>query len=437
MKTQSLLKKFNAALLWNGIFYTLYKVASIFFTFSLFQYASQETFSVWASTNSLIFIIILLLDCGFRKSIPRYSATFMNNRSSYKKFIQTIIIFECLLLVVCGFPLLLFVTSFFMNQTTFTLLKPYIITVFFVEGFIALLRLLFHAHFWQKEFNMLHTFTFLIETFYNLYILFMIPQTTSFVATFLANKIVSCCVVITGSFIMLPYLYKSIPLNISKKVEAQKEPFNYIKTFNAFIKHSFFMWASTLIKSVTERNFLFPYITFTIGLPIANHFKVIHDAGLFFQRMALKTIGVSDTALLAHAQESSQLQIMFYDLIKKIFYICVPLLVVGIITAHQSTLIYQNYTTYSLFLIVIIGYLIEIILSPFERFLETKKEYKKLWTSYLPYLIGISFLFLYNWLYSPLSLIGFILFIHLFRLIGSFLMALQVKVIIINLLHKD
>lgn len=431
MNTQQLFSKFSSALLWNGLFYTIYKLFSIFLTFTLFQNLNPQDFSVWASTNSLIFITILFLDCGFRKSIPRFSTIFSKNQQAHKKFISTLIFFELSLLLFVGLPIIKLVVSFFMNAQTFTLLTPYIMILFVAEGLVALFRLVFHAHFWQKEFNTLHTLVFLIETVCNLYLLFSTSFQANSIPTLLTNKIIACSVVIIGSFLMLPSLYGTRSSRYAKNNAFENNLFDYAQTFKQFIKHSAIMWGSTLIKAVTERNILFPYFTITLGAPVANLFKIVHDSGLFFQRIALKTIGISDTALLAHAQENktekTQFNLAFKELIKKVFYVCVPLFIIGIITAHYNITLNQNYTTYSLFLIVTIGYLVEIILSPFERVLETQKEYKKLWFSYTPYLIGITFLFFYNWLCAPLSLIVIMLIIHLLRLIGSLLMVFFVQ----------
>lgn len=420
MNTKKLFHQFSSALLWNGFFYTIYKVISVSLTCALFKHISTTEFSVWAHTQSLIFIVILFLDCGFRKSIPRFSPVFAQNKNAHKKFISSLLLLEMILLFFIGIPMIQALSSFFIPPFYYSFLKSYLITLFIGEGIISLFRLLYHAHFWQKPFNMLHTGVFLIETLCNFYVLFHRSSQTEIISLLLMNKIIACGIVIFGSFSLLPYLYKN-----SDFTSQNTGHFLYKKTFLQFLKHSGFMWASTLIKSVTERNILFPYFTYALGTPVANTFKIAHDGALLFQRIALKTIGISDTALLAHTHvqkgTKSDFYLAFSELLKKVIVVCIPLLIIGIITAHYNALLNQNYTTYTLFLIVTIGYLCEIILSPFERVLETKQKYTLLWISYMPYIVGIIGLLYYN-SFFPLSLVVSISFIHGLRLLSACLM---------------
>lgn len=421
MNSKSLFRQFSSALVWNGFFYTIYKVLSVSLTFSLFSILSTDQFSTWATSQSLIFIIILLLDCGLKKSIPRYTTLFAQNKQAHKRFICSLLVFEFLLLLLIGIPLLLRCAPFFISQKYLFILKPYFILLFISEGIIALFRLVFHAHFWQKQFNMLHTSMFFIETLWNFYYLYSVSHDPQNITFLLTNKIGASFFVILGSFIMLPFLYKK---RVFTENNSLNNSFNYKKIVPQFIKHSAFMWASSLIKSVTERNILFPYITYALGAPVANLFKLSHDGALFFQRMALKTIGISDTALLAYAQEnkqnSGQFKKAFYELFKKMLYLCFPLFLIGIFSVQFNTLIYENYTTYWLFIILTISYLAEVALSPFERVLETKKNYTLLWISYTPYIIGV-ILCAYLQLFYNASLLLSITVIQSLRLISTFL----------------
>ena len=78
------------------------------------------------------------------------------------------------------------------------------------------------------------------------------------------------------------------------------------KIKNAFIKHSLIMWANNNLKSLSERNFLVPFFTHIFGPGPANLFKVANDGALLFYRIAIKTIGTTDTSLLAHIETSQQ-----------------------------------------------------------------------------------------------------------------------------------
>lgn len=282
MKTQTLLGKFSRGLVWNGLFYTVYKILSVGLSFALYHHLQPEEFSAWAMVHSLVFILLLWLDCGFRKSIPRYCPAFAKNKKTHRAFIQGLIIFQSILLITLGIPLLGY------GLTWLTYLAPltwYAFGIFFIEGMVALLRLVYHAHFWQKEFNLVHTACVTFEMMVNFYAIHQGLAGLGLIQFLLMTKIISGATVIGASFFMLHKLYKD-------KSYPGTQTINMPATTRKFIMHSGVMWAGAVVKSFSERNVLFPYLTIIIGSSSANLFKVVHDAALFFKEPHLKQLAL-------------------------------------------------------------------------------------------------------------------------------------------------
>ena len=417
MNSMILLNKFSRGMVWNGIFYTIYKTLFLALSFTLYYKLSTDNFSTWGMINSSIFILLLWLNCGFKKSIPRYCPAFSKDKTVHKLFVKGLILFQSILLTFIGLPLLGWGISKFPHFISF---KWYAFGIFVAEGMVTLLRLIYHAHFWQKQFNLLQTCCLLVEMMSNFYFIFYATSEIVLIQFIFITKIISGIFITGISIIILPSLYRDKFYPGSQKI-------NIKKTIIDFVIHSFMMWATSFVKSLSERNILFPYLTLVLGPAIANLFKVAQDGALFFQRIALKTIGVTDTSLLSHIEEENKstkiFKHAFLDLFKKVFLLCLPLLILTIIVVCYPIYFSLNHEIISLFALFSIGYLLEIVLSPFERVLETKREYKWLWLAYTPYLIYMimSFTFI---AVQRFSLVKFVALLQIFRFSGSFLMTI-------------
>lgn len=122
-------------------------------------------YATWANINALVFLAILWLDLGLRKSIPRFCPEFARNRTTHTYFIRFIITTQCILLMTAT-PLFIVAAehSAYALSLDNNLMLFYAATLLFLsEGFIALLRTLYHAHFWNKEFNSLTIIMLIIE----------------------------------------------------------------------------------------------------------------------------------------------------------------------------------------------------------------------------------------------------------------------------------
>ena len=161
------------------------------------------------------------------------------------------------------------------------------------------------------------------------------------------------------------------------------------------------------------------------GPVVGSTLKLSQDSALFFQRIAIKTIGSADTSLLSYTtsneSENKQSFIDAYNVLINTTAKLISMLVVIILISMTI-----NYTTTStemfiLFSIFTIGYMVEILLAPYERILEVKQEYKKLWLAYTPYIIGIIGVAIYLYFYK-LPITTIICIIHILRLTSSLIM---------------
>ncbi len=415
MNSNHLIAAFNQAINWNAFLYIIYKILSTGLSFVLFYHLSVQDFSAWANINSITFLLLLWLDFGLRKSIPRYAPVFSKNSHAIKKFTLYIISFQISLLV-AAVPLFLYLAS---KLTSHLNLTDYIFycylgsAVFLTEGLISVIRLIYHAHFWQKQFNSLASVVLITQMFTNMFL----------IATLTKEKILTSIMtthIIAGSIINLIALVWLTKLYRTHIKESETIDFN--KTLKAFVQHSGLMWINNNIKSLSERNTLMPFFTYPVGPELANIFKLANDASLLFYRIVLKTIGSSDTALLTYAQISDQkerlMPVAFKKLATTIAALCLPLLgILGIVFIKRN-IFFNNQFVFQAFFIMVLGYLLELVLSPYERVLEVRRRYALLILSYVPYIVVMFSIFLFN-APAQLGLLKVIILIQGVRLVSS------------------
>ncbi len=412
MNKNILFSKFSNALQWNSFLYVTYKIFYVALSFALYKTLSPELFSAWATINSIVFLILLWLDCGFRKSIPRYCPEFAQHQQTHKQFIALVLTLQSIVLLI-GLPIIWYVFSHFVTQKTFI---SYALTLFAIGGVSELFKTIYHAHFWQKQFNLLQAVCMLTEMICNFWYLAHPHSSTQIVTFLLTTKIASNGGVLIGSIALLPNLLETI--TYSKKIAPSLRSLT-----KAFLEHSFMMWSATCIKSLSERNFLFPFLTNAFGAIPANLFKVVHDGALFFQRIAIRILGSSDTALLSYALVLNNTQTVyekaFIRLFKTVIALIIPLtfLTIGVFFVKTQVLTQEMLV---LFFIVALGYMFEVLLSPYERVLEVKRRYRLLWLSYAPYILGLGCLIAWP---QAVSLLQWVVMVQALRLLSATLMA--------------
>lgn len=416
MNNDQLISQFNSAINWNAALYLIHKVLYVSTSLLLFNRLSTIDYSAWANINSTIFLSLLWLDCGLSKTLPRFSPEFLNSIDSIRRFITMVALFQICILLISS-PLLLKLL-----QATATALHQdnsiclYGIALFFTQGIIAVIRLLFHSLFFHKQFNLIAITATVVEMFITILSLTSISTSTKLLSTILFNKIIVDSVLLTVGIVLLHKLFSNYLPSQARTAEKS--------TLHQLIKHSTMMWMSNNAKSLSDRNFLIPFITNALGAETANIFKVANDIALLFYRFILKTIGTADTSLLAFTQlyNKNDMEFALKKLTTKVAALCLPLFgAIGIMFFCRS-LFFKNQFVFHLFIIMVTFYLIEALLLPFERFLEVKREYKYLAIGYIPYSIGLCIL-LNKTTITLIGLIPFIVGIQCVRLLSISLIA--------------
>lgn len=424
---QHLYKQFSSSLTWNALLYALYKASTTILSLVLFMRLSAYDYATWANINALVFLSILWLDFGLRKSIPRFCPEFARNRHTHRSFVRSILILQCLILIIAA-PFFIYSTHISAHSLSLerNLVFFYLATALFIsEGFISVLRTLYHAHFWNKQFNTVSIGLLVIEMIGNGVVVSMYTRSNYVLWYVLSIKIATSIMTSIVCVCMLPRLYASQQYD-----ERFGDNVDTKKLTKSFVKHSGIMWFNTNIKSLSERNFLVPFITYFLGHIPANIFKVANDGALLLYRMVIKTIGSNDTALLAHVHVEHQsspeaMDNAFTKLTTKIAALCFPLLAILAIAGIHSMHIIKNKSVFLIFFISTIGYLIETILSPYERILEVHAHYKYLIYAYIPYIIMMIILYSFN-IITFIGLVTMILVIQVVRLVSSVLMVYYV-----------
>jgi len=410
--------KFNQGINWNAFSYVTYKLLSTALSFMLYRRLTEHDYATWANLNSIIYLVLLWLDCGLRKSIPRFAPEFAKNSRTLTKFIMSLIILQ--LIVIVAFTPVFYIyapivaSSLKINSTEiFSKLGP---ALFITEGIIATMRLIFHSFFWNKSFNLISSALLTTEVVVSTGVILSQWQSAEVLEAVMLTKIATSALIILAS---IPILYSCLKTQSANK----NELINTSLLSKAFLRHSGIMWMNNNIKSLSERNFMMPFLTYTLGASSANLFKIANEGALLLHRSVVKTIGVTDTSLLAHVEASTEREslfpIAFQKLSSKIATLCLPLL--GILAMLYLVLLpfhLQDNFVFQAFLIIIFGYLIESLLSPYERVLEVKQQYKALLCAYIPYLI-ILFAVFSTPLISYIGLLGSLMIIHGVRLVSS------------------
>jgi len=284
--------------------------------------------------------------------------------------------------------------------------------LFITEGIVAILRLVYHSYFLHKQFNLSAIIMMIIEMIINITLIYTINQSSMLLTVILINKIFSNIIIGLINSIMLP---KIIPLSIVTHTKI-----NIRQTTEKFIRHSAVMWINNNLKSLSERNFFIPFITYTMGPVLANLFKIANDVALLFYRIVIKTIGTTDTLLLAHIVALKQKKLMpfaFAKLTTKVTSLCLPLLGIVLFLAIQGSTSTRNPFVFYSFIIMATGYLIETMFLPYERILEVNGKYKQLALAYVPYIIMLISVF--SGVTMPsFGLLGSIMIIHGVRLVS-------------------
>lgn len=424
MNTQELFARFSQGLHWNAWLYLVYRATSTIIIILLYNRCDPIIFSGYANLNSMIFLLLLWLDAGFQKAIPRFCPEYAKNTEALKAFIKSMVLFK-ITIVVVALPLYIAVSYTLFNRLSLSMPNWffYIGTLLVItEGIISVIRLIYHAHFLQRIFNSINALTLLIEMSANIAAIILISHNLTLLAALLINKIIANSLLLILSWYNMDHLYgQQVVQQASLPKEIHKQ----------FIMHTTIMWFNNNLKSLTERNFLLPIFTFIFGPEMANMFKVANDGALLFYRVVLKTIGTTDTALFSHIltmeQKNETWQVAFKKLSTKIAAFVLPLLACIYVIYNMD--IYMRYSPYvfQLFLIITTSLLLEILFSPYERLLEVHQSYYLLMYAYVPYIIMLIIL-LGTSIMTSIGLLYSLVLIHGVRLVSVLSIALVTRI---------
>jgi hypothetical protein len=406
---QQLLYAFSQAHRCNIAIYFINKLLSLSILFFLYYHLTPNTFATWANVTSIVYIFLLWSDFGFRKSIPRFAPLFLQCGTIHYFMRFLIIIHVCML--ICTLPVFIYSIN---RIIVFSLpdMKLWVLgtatAAYISEGIVFLLRLVYQSYFLHKPITLLTSLISLAETGITIMVIYYVYTSPLLIPLLLCIKSIASIITSSAYIILIP-----LPPTEQKNVNTQ------IK--HEFIKHSFIMWLYTALKSLSERNVLLPFITYTLNAEYAGIYKLANESALFFYRLVLKTIGTTDTSLLSFIEEQQDQQHLmekaFEKLSTKVMALCVPL--VGIILGFYiggETFVHNQYV-FQLFLIMTVTYLAELVLLPYERLLEVKKNYWYLASAYIPYIITLIVLYTTSCI-SLIGLKGIIILIQIVRLVS-------------------
>lgn len=420
MTHNELYQRFSQGLSWNALLYLMYKCATTTVTLLLYTRLDHAHFSLYGNLNSIIYLLLLWLDFGLQKTIPRFGPFYAHNSIMLKRFIYKIIIFKIVVLLV-AIPLYTISACTMMNILTIKTYQPIIAVgclLFITEGITSIVRLTYHAYFLHAVFNRLNIYTLGIELIISLGVIYTIQDHALLLVALLCAKIIA------QTFLLLLAWRSPIILQHQKQPSAlQNFPAQNID--RQCIIHATAMSMSNGIKSMSERNFLFPVFTVLFGVQMANTFKIAHEGALFFYRIAIKTIGTTDTSLLSYSIASSThtetMQNAFEQLCIKIATLIIPLSAIIYCVYLYQICINYNPSVFRLFLIIITFLLSETLFSPYERILEVQRNYGLLTVAYAPYMIIMTLLFSTH-LMTSIGMFYTLLIIHIVRLVSMLLM---------------
>lgn len=404
MNDHALFTLFSRALNWNALFYAIHRLASFIYTLFMYTHLPINDFAHLINSQSIIFLAILITDFGFRKSIPRFIPEFAHSTH----FIKQIFRYQ-IAIIALTMPCIIFYLYDSNNLVCTSLIALFFIT----QTMISLIRLIYHAHFLNKQFNSILLGGLALEI---MSVFCLIPYISNgyHLIAIIAAKLISDIGVIA---VTAPYIHKSI---MHETIETHDFRANML-----FIKHSFNMWVATLIKCISERNVMIPIITALRGPIDASLYKIANDGALIFFRFIIKTIGTADTTLLTQIEISDTskkaMPFAFKKLTHKVAALCIPLVVLIICIFIYGIFNTKHHYVFQLFIIMALGYLIETCLLPYERILEIKKQYLILYLSYIPYTIGMVLIF-YLLSNTSIGMLPCIVIIQGVRLVSSLIM---------------
>jgi len=245
MDTTTLFKKFDEAHAWNGILFTINKIAKTSISLILFSRLSSLEFSAWANSNSFVYLLLLWFNFGFSRSIPQFAPYFAKNAHAKKRFIAGLIRFKC----IASLGACIFLFSIAPSLARLVSLEAYLplfylgCCLFVVESIKSIFQLLFYSYFWHKRFNVLDGFCVTLNAALTLFLAMTVASTSHLLYMIFFSHIATTLLLIGFSYFMLGALEDDKNYQGNESVD-RKGLIKYVNP--AFLK----MWKYTCYKKV-------------------------------------------------------------------------------------------------------------------------------------------------------------------------------------------
>jgi len=367
---------FHTAINWNALLYITMNISYTVISTVFFYRLNSELYNTWANITSFIYIILLWCDCGFRKAIPLYLPRMESDPKSLQRFFRFIIFSQLIIcsLGMAGLGFILF------RLTHVTIFVVYGLLIFLLEAPLVLLQSLYHGNFLNREYNSRIISLLMVELFCMSLLFFLLPSAILLHAYFMLRIIFLA----TSNWVTGSKIAKHCNTHI-----AQSNTDGNDNKLALFVRHSLTMWSTTTLRSLSERNVLVPLLSFTVGLQVANIYKLGNDWALFIQRAIIKSIGTTDISLVAHINHYCNyhdINKIFEKIMSKVLILVIPSAFIVFLS-----LLYHFYNGFSLifivFLVLVCSYLFEILCAPYQRILEAQQHYIFLFTVHILYII--------------------------------------------------
>lgn len=355
----------NNAITWNGLTYLIQKTTHTVVVILLAKTIGVTEFKQWVTINSSIYLLLLWIDGGIKKSIPLYISEYIKHPKKLYVFFSKLIGFYSLI------SLTVFSYLYYTNSTILSnwklLAAAYLF--FITQGSVAIIRAIFQSVFFNKQFNLA-----MLACLFSKYCL--IISLVALKVNIKAHLIISLTALANIAILTAScFLINKVPKDLNTK-KASK---------NSFAKHTFFMVIITIMKSLTNRNALTLIAAQCLSGPIFVSFKIAQNVALLFYRFQVKAMGSSSIAMLAKATPENKPQV-FEQVISKLILLLTPLITFTILISLNFNNNNYNPTFFKFFLTFTIFYIIYSLCSCYEKTLEASQSYSDIIKAYSGYL---------------------------------------------------
>jgi len=363
--------KLNMAIRWNVLGYTMQRIA--YTTLSIYAYAHVPTkmYVTWTTCMSIMYMAIFLCDAGLRKSIPLYATDIHVSRYAW---IYTIIG----TLVASGMCMSMGWIVPYAHETGL-LSMAYLVPVIVIPQSLYIgMRIMYTSYFYNKIWASVSAIWPTIESGISIWTITCTHVHPLWIL--IASKAACSVCAVTHAYVL------SAPMTTPHEHTHRNTSTHTTYTQKMFVRHTAYMWAAAVLKSVSERNMIMSVLAWIAPPHLAAVYKVVLDAVILIYRTIIKGVDINDIALL---RDSESRECAFFHISitcinwASLACISIPFLPYCIPALnHYNTLCW------------VVGYasMFEVMAMPWERIQEVLYKYTHIIVTYICMLtaIGIS-----------------------------------------------